>query len=213
MDINIRHALIIALSLNKKTNDIINEIYLKNEKEYYEEYLESEFYDDYLKRTFTLKIEERVNKLIGIVEKCYKENNFFLIEKIIRKLNPSIVNFAKKSNSIDLNLFFEKYMKDRIDSIVEEEIFSTSVCLLYLGKVYNKKVTSNNLFVYIEKYWEGYKKSIMNEYNKFNLDIEYEISEEVGKRYKYFGLKPFEKIKEDSLILFIELNGCTFSHF
>ena len=158
MDINIRHAVTIGLATNRKCTDIINEIYYKDEKLYHEAYLNGGLRDDELKRIFTMKTEDMVNKLAGIIAICYDKKDFLLIEKIIQKVNPSIVKYVKNSNEVDLDKFNDKY---KLVDLTEDEIFSCGISLLYLAYLNNKKITGPSFLNFIMGKWQFYLKTML----------------------------------------------------
>lgn len=205
MEFNIRHALIIALGTSPKCRKIIDEIYKKDEQRYYEIYIESNFLNDKLKSLFSIKTEESINKLIGIVESSYVDNDIIKIEKIIREFNPSIVNFAKNSNIINLDQYRLKYLYDKIDEFSEPELFTYYISLMYLGYMKKKKVCGNVSFTFVKEYWSEYLRTLALNYNRHNLIFMGEdYTNKIGNLYKVFDLEKFESIKEDSLELFIE---------
>lgn len=204
-NINIRHALIIALGTSPKCRNIIDEIYKKDEQRYYEIYIKSRFLGDMLKSLFSIKTEESINKLIGIVESCYIDNDTIKIERIIREFNPSIINFAKNSNIINLDKYRMKYLYDKIDEFSEPELFTYYICLIYLGYIKRKNVSGDISFEFIKNYWDGYTKTLaLNHYRHSLLFMEENYTDRIGNLYNIFDLGKFETIKENSLELFIE---------
>lgn len=51
MELNIRHLFVITVGSAIKCRETISEMYKRNEKHYYELYINSDMYDDLLKRT------------------------------------------------------------------------------------------------------------------------------------------------------------------
>lgn len=203
MNFNIRHALVIGLSLNRKCTAIINEIYKKDEQLYYEAYFNSELKDISIKHIFSMKTEDSINKLAGIMEIVSKNKNYIVIENIINKINPSIVKYAKNSYVIDLDEFNEKY---NLMNLTEEEIFSYGVSLLYLASIRKKSYKGNGLLNFLLNKWsyfdsvtkgiddnlskndfvkdiigEGYKTFELDSKESFNCSLEYFISDNIEK--------------------------------
>lgn len=205
--LNIRHALIIGLSLNRNCREVIDEIYYKNEKLYHDTYLNSGFRDDCLKKIFSMTTEDTFNKLAGIVEVCYKKKDWLLVEKVIKKAHPSIVNFVKKSNVVDLDKFSENY---EFKNFLEDEQFSIIVSLVFLAPLYKKDFVGDSNLYFILNKWNRFlsimkadellavaqsEKEIVNEYinkgydlfafdksDKIDCNLEYFISEDIEKK-------------------------------
>lgn len=205
LSMNIRHALIIGLGMSPKCRGIIDEIYKKDEQRYYEIYIKSKFLDDMIKGLFSIKTEESINKLIGIVESCYIDNNTIKIERIIREFNPTITNFAKNSNIIDLDKYRLKYLYDKIDDFSEPDLFAYYISLMYLGYIKGKNVCGAISFEFVKRYWEGYTKTLALNYYRHNLYfIDTDYTDKIGKLYSVFDLEKFERIEDISLELFLE---------
>lgn len=206
MDFNIRHAFIITISSSKKCFSVINEIYKENEKKYYELYIKSDMYNDLIKKTLPVEDEGISNKLIGIVENCYKEKSFLKIEKIIRQLNPSILRFFKSSHRVDVTKFQQKYLADRINEMEESEIFTNLVALCYLAIINDRDfIISDVTNHFIISGWREYLATAYAYHNR-NLLIENGVNYEhkIKDYYNVFNLEPFEKIDEQTINLFIE---------
>ena len=201
-ELNVRHALVIGLALNRNCADTINEIYYKNEKLYHDAYLNSGLHNDLLKKIFTMKTEDMINKLSGIVEVCYKKNDYLLIEKIIRKVHPSIVNFVKKSNVVDLDKFNLTY---NLTNLTEDENFSCGIALLYLTNLYGKQLSGNSYLYFILNKWQSYISILTDgliEYSPTNKKDEEFINEQIAKGYDLFMSNKDDNI-DCSLELFI----------
>lgn len=201
-EFNVRHALVVGLALNRNCTDIINEIYYKNEQLYHDTYLNSGLRDDLLKKIFTMKTEDMVNKLSGIIEVCYKKKDWLLIEKIIRKVHPSIVNFVKKSNIVDLDKFNLTY---KLSNLTEDENFSCGISLLYLTNLYGKQLSGNSYLYFILNKWQSYLSILSDgliEYTPVNKTEEKFVNEQIDKGYDLFVLNKDDNI-DCSLELFI----------
>ena len=158
MKFNIRHAFIVGIALNRNCADILDEIYYKNENLYHEAYLKTGLHNDCLKRIFSMKTEDRINKLSGIIE-ASDGKNILLLEKIIKKVNPSIVNYVKKSNKVDLDLFTRKY---KVYELIEEEQFSIGISLMYLAYLYKKEFIGSSFIYFVLDKWDSYIIALQN---------------------------------------------------
>lgn len=206
MEFNVRHALLIAIGLNRNCREIIDKIYSENEQEYYSLYINSEFFNDLLKNIFTIKTQESINKLIGIIEYCYKENNFTKLESLIKIVHPSILKYVKTANIVNIDTFNDKYLKDKVDLMSEVEIFTILICLIYTGTLYKKDMIGGSASQLAFRYWKKLTQTVITHNNRFKL-TEKKLNnyrKEIGKNYFIFNLEPYEKIKEDKLSLFLE---------
>ena len=191
--INIRHALTIGLALNRNCSEIINEIYYKNESLYRDTYLNLGMRDDNLKKIFTMKTEDMVNKLSGIIEVCSKKGDWILLEKIIRKAHPSIVSFVKKSNIVDLDKFNLTY---NLCKFREDEQFCIGISLIYLSKIYNKNIAGEGYFYFIVSIWNNYLNAMNFSSVPITLDSKSEkkLTEYLKRGYELFSLDSNEDV-------------------
>ena len=198
MKLNIRHMLIVALGINRNAWEEINNIYYQNEEVYHNVYLESRFRNDLLKRIFTMKTEEMINKVIGIVEYSYDKGNFLVIEKIIRKIHPSIVNYVKKAHHVDIGKFYVQY---GLIEMNEDEIFSVVSCLLFLSYRYDKPLSDGSTIELIEGKWREFGSTIATGvYNKNINGVKGEEDiEELVEHLNLYNLKEEKIIKEEAL--------------
>ena len=198
MKINIRHMLVIALGINRNAWEEIDNIYFQNEEIYHNIYLESSFRDDLLKRIFTMKTEEMINKVIGIVEYSYDKGNFLLIERIIRKIQPSIVNYVKNAHHVDVAKFYIQY---GLIEKNEDEIFSIIACLVFLSYHYKKALGDNGTIELIEGKWREFGSTIATGiYNKNVNGVKGEEKiDELVEHLNLYNLKEEKVIKEEAL--------------
>lgn len=203
MQLNLINMLVVSLALDRKCSDTIDEIYYKNEDFYYKAYLESDFSNSKIKKIFTMKTEDRINKLLGIVQASMEKDNILVIERIVKKVHPSIVNYVKKSNVVDLNDFAEKYS---IFYLSEEENFTIGVALLFLAIYYDKKVIGDSYLYFIHEKW-GYYMTSSNAKNFYEEDLKttsnINILKNIESGYKLFNKDRSEKI-DTSLEIFIQ---------
>lgn len=206
MKFKIEHMFTIGIGASIKCKEIINEIYGVREKEYYELYINSKMSNDALKRTLTMEEEESVNKLIGIIEYCHKTSNFFLIEKIVSKLNPSIMKFFKKSDKTDLHKFQMIYLDGIYNNIEEMEIFANQVSLIYLSYIYDKDVILSGANEYfINGVWEQLTNTLYHEETKYDVVFkDMDCKPAIKSCYRLFELDEDAIVENQSLNLFLE---------
>lgn len=203
-NLNIRHALLIALGLNKKCREEINKIYKSNEQEYYRLYRKSGFFTDELKNIFSIETVETINKLIGIIEQCYEDSNFTRIEVLIKKVHPSIINYVKNTStdSVDISVFVQKYLKKDMESYSELELFTIIICLMYAVQIKGKNWQGQGGISLVFQYWEKLISGLYVHHNRFNQ--EYIKKEEIGANYKLLNLKPYQKIAPIEISTFLD---------
>lgn len=206
MKIEVEHMFTIGVGASIKCKQIISEIYEVREKEYYELYINSKMSNDSIKRTLTMEEEESVNKLIGIIEYCHKKSNYFLIEKIISKLNPSIMRFFKKSDKTDLHKFQMMYLDKISNNIEEMEIFAHQISLIYLSYIYDKDIILSGANEYfILGVWEQLTNTLYHEKTKYDLEFkDLDCKPAINSCYKLFEIDEDKVIKNQSLNLFLE---------
>lgn len=198
MKLNIRHMLIVALGINRNAWEEINNIYSQNEEVYHNIYLNSRFRNDLVKRIFSIKTESMINKAIGIVEYSYKQKNFLTIERIIRKIHPSIVNYVKKAHTVDVGKFYIQY---GLIDMNEDEIFSIITSLIFVSYRYDKQISDEGAISLIGDKWSEFGRTVASGiYNKNINGIEGEerINELVEHLHLY-NLKEEKIIKEEAL--------------
>ena len=132
IEFDIDKAFTFGIALNRNCAKIIDDIYYKDETIYYEAYLKEGLHKDFLKTIFSMKVEDRINKLSGIIAVNRNKKDTIWVENIIKKVHPSIVSFVKKSNTIDIDVFLMKY---KIHDLSEESQFSVGVSLIYLSSL------------------------------------------------------------------------------
>lgn len=204
-DFNVRHALIIALGLNRNCRTLIDEIYNKNDKEYYKIYRKSDFFNDIVKNIFTMETVHSMNKLIGIIEKSYQVKDYSIIEKLIKMVHPSIINFVKTSNVVDIDKFSQKYLQEKINILTELELFTILVCIFYLGKIRGKEIRGTGSLHLMFEYWNKLLQTAFLQGSNLLDELGYKSNKEgIGKSYSLFDLKPFEPVETDSLANFVE---------
>ena len=209
--INIRHAFIISVGLSRNCWDTVNEIYAKDEEKYYERYINSGFVNDAIKNLFTIRVEEIINKTIGIVEDCYAINNFIKLERIIRQIHPSILNFVKKSNStVELEKFKDRYLAspftgEILDELSESDVFAIIVSVIYASQLYGKDVGGTVTVKLFQDYWNGFTRKAYLSYNRYKTThFGEDWTKEIEEAYKVLDLDPKKEVKEDKLELFVD---------
>lgn len=203
----LKQLLIISVGSNRKCRETIDSIYKENESRYYEAYVKSDLFGASIKNFFTTKSEEAINKLTGIIEVSFHQNDFNKILKIIRAISPSICNFVKTAPEVNFLTYINKYLKDKEYEMSETEILTHFVSILFLSTCVYKKniVNSSDILKHIIK-WKYNFKSMEDFYDerdmlKFNGN---DITERVADLYSMFNLAPFEEVKEDNLGVFYE---------
>ena len=104
--INARHLLIVSLGYNEYLHEEIERLYEKKRWEYYEIFKNSGFYNDMVINSFSPIREDKMKKVAGIVEWCYKYDDFTLINMLINKGYKNAVRyFQQKKRNLDIQEF------------------------------------------------------------------------------------------------------------
>lgn len=196
----------IALGANRKCRNTINDIYRENERVYYEEYKNSDLFNNKHKDIFSLNTEDAINKLIGIIEHCLKNEQFLKLEKIIKDVHPLIIKYVKKSTTvIDIDAFHLKYIQPHIYEYSEQEILSVYLSLIFISNIYEKMCIGGAGDAYINTQWNRIHNITLLHDNIKDTDYNnQDYSEKISKNYKLFDLEPFENVEKQNLSLFIE---------
>lgn len=135
--LNARHLLILALGYNDFLDEEIERIYDKRRWEYYEIYKNSGFYEDVIIKSFTVKKEVRMRKIVGIIEWSYDNDDLSLIDQLIKKGYKNVARYYEQNkNKINLEQFVRYIMKrsnKEIFEISELEITMHQAVLIYLA--------------------------------------------------------------------------------
>lgn len=182
-ELELQCAFLLAAGLSKNCHNEINEVYKSKEVVYQRCYLESSFNDDKVKKIFTMKTEEAINKLIGILEYCKRESNYNAIERIIKFIHPSIVRYVKLSNSIvDCNKFYKKYNLVNFNEIEQYSILTTLI--FWAISVYKKNINAGAIVVLEEQLINFIRTSCMEDIT--NPDNIKKYYNEITELYKVF---------------------------
>ncbi|MFP3727662.1 hypothetical protein U8V72_20985 [Priestia filamentosa] len=164
---DMKRYLIVALGYNRYLHREIDKIYEKDKWTYYEVFKESGFYNDIVIKSFTVTREEKMRKIAGVVEWCYKNNDLSLIEHLIKKGYKDVLRYYQQ-NKEQLNLEeFSSYIikkKGKHTEVAEIELAMYYSVLSYMTFEDEKDVNSlfstsfgnlafelmNNLIVNIE---------------------------------------------------------------
>lgn len=135
--LNARHLLIMALGYNDYLEEEVERLYEARRWEYYETFKNSGFYDDVIIKTFTIQKEARMRKVVGIVEWSYNNDDFTLIDQLIKKGYKNVLRYYEQNkNKINLEqfvIYFLKRLDKEIFEIPEIEITMHHAVLLYLA--------------------------------------------------------------------------------
>lgn len=137
-----------------------------------------------------------------------KKKDLLTIEKIVRKVNPAIVNFVKKSHKVDLNHFLQKY---KTHGLSESEQFSIGISLLYLAYKNNKEFDGIPYISFIFGKWDSFRNVMLSnsDYRKESgsLDNSPDVLKSIEDGYELFNIRKGEKINsslEDFISNYIE---------
>lgn len=200
IDTNPELAIIIALAMNRSCWSEVDNIYMLNEHTYYTYYKKSKLRNSPIKSIFSMETEEKANKLIGIVEKSYSDGNLLNIERIIKAINPSIIRYVKNSNTINIESFYDKYLKNKDYTGGEE--FSITLSLIFLSTWYLKPIQSSGSVEFIKDKWEYYTNCYIYSNQEFELDID---SKNIDLFYSYLGINKTDKFNKNLDLIITQL--------
>ncbi|MGG0731608.1 hypothetical protein [Bacillus paramycoides] len=114
--------LIIALGTAKHAHDLIDSCYDEREQEYYEAYRRSEFYIPRLHNGYTVSNQERIKKVVGLLQWAIDNEDDTSIIKVMKKGYRMAYNYVlQRKGSIILHEFLDdKYRKNFAKNTYED---------------------------------------------------------------------------------------------
>nr|WP_302419280.1 hypothetical protein [uncultured Romboutsia sp.] len=141
---NIDKILIISLGENKNLWKHIDKIYYENEVKYFEAYLNER--DKYKKEKsrYPAKVEEYINKVIGIYELGTKEKDLSNFISIIKRGYNKIYRSCSNVKKLDTRKLYSRINKDKKTyDISENEAKEMYAVIFYLVKYFNIEIEGN----------------------------------------------------------------------
>lgn len=134
-NLNIRHLLIISLGYNSYLHEEIDRFYEKKRWDYYETFKNSGFYDDLVIKSFSSIREEKMRKVAGMVEWCYKHDDFQALNHLMKKGYKDVFRYYEQNKA---KLSLEGYMnyvskREKEGTKTEMDYYMRYIVLLYLS--------------------------------------------------------------------------------
>lgn len=226
-ELNLMPFYALALSSKNIVYKDIDNLYKQRKEEYYACGKASEFYDCIMAKECSLIVEEYFKKCIGIFEYSEKvgENDEKLDEEIkklfrkgYRKVYLYFKNFSEE-DKIDMKEFFSNFFKNRLDSMSNDEINSSTVAAIFFTMGYKNIINAEFIYESLFAQWrfyqgekrltleegrERYKTEIASYLKKVPKTIFNEILN--VKETKYHGYDFLFDLEKLSLSIFSELS-------
>lgn len=199
---HVKRYLIRALGTNDYLRKHIDEIYNKNEIQYYKAFLDFNIdkYDteEVALNKFTAITQEYVNKVVGIVEYGYKKNNLKEIEYLIKIGYKKLYNQIKNAEYVYVSKILKSFAtKNEMD--LKNYIAVALYLVLYL---WEKEYELSEALVEFIGHSHLVEIMINTAYDS-RQDFIDKRKESIGKLYSLFALKPNEKIRDTDVKSFI----------
>lgn len=196
--------LCIALGGNGFLHPYLDELYRKNEWEYFEAYQKSDLRETPLFTMYTAKSEEKIRQVAGILEWCRQKGQFGILDQLIKKGYKFVYHYVKQKQSVDIEHFMRSYAKRQKNKAIKEiELIYQNIVLWYLCEREDKLLHKNNIG------WESFQDLLSSTWNDINVQEELfskqrlnQYEEEIGLLYKKYNIP--KNFRFDSLGFFID---------
>ncbi len=195
----------IALGGNSFLHSYIDDCYQKNEWEYYEAYQSSEMKGNPLFSMFTTKNEEKIRQVAGIVEWCYQNHHFYVLDQLIKKGYKFVYLYIQQQHTqIDFEHFMRSFAKRQKGKMIKEiELIYHNIVLWYLCVRENKPINTNSVA------WQSFQKVLNTSINEIKMQklmrsqaMFDKHREEIDELYAEYNIPKNHRF--DSLGVFIE---------
>lgn len=207
MPINIRHYLILALGGNRYLHKYIDEIYQERRWEYFELYRNGNMYDDLLIPRHVTQNEEKMKQVAGIVEWCYKHNNFENIYRLIKKGYKFSYQYVQQHRNkvIDFDHFELAYTKQKggIEKVTDLNLFYAASIVLYLCHRENRQYTLGNYGALMIEAMQNLALESFSKQLRFSKAVREKYKNELDEMFKHYGIP--RNMKPMSMGKFFEL--------
>ena len=194
----------IALGGNSYLHPYIDDLYRKNEWEYFEAYQSSGLNGNPLFSMYTTNSEEKIRQVAGILEWCNQNQQFYLLDQLIKKGYKFVYQYLKLHTEIDFEHFMRSFAKRQRNKMVKEiELIYQNIVLWYLCERENKPINRSNIA------WKSFQEVLQSSLNEINLQKELfsknmidQNREEIDLLYEEYNIHKNHRF--DSLGFFIE---------
>ncbi|MDP4156070.1 MAG: hypothetical protein Q8929_10585 [Bacillota bacterium] len=194
----------IALGGNSFLHPYIEDYYQKNEWEFYEAYQRSELKGNPLFLRYSTNSEDKIRKVAGMVEWCNQNQQFGLLDQLIKKGYKFAYQYLQHRSHIDFDHFMRSYAQRQKSKIVKEiELLYQNIVLWYLCVRENKPFNTMNIA------WKSFQNVLSSSINETQLEKEFfskkiigKHAEEINELYREYHIP--KNLRFDSLGSFIE---------
>lgn len=157
--VNIRTLLIVALGTNANLRTDINTIYLSNREIYYKLFKDSVYSENKFFDVYSVNFLNTLQQCAGIVQYCYLNNSFQIVESLIKKGFNRIYRYIKEAHHIEY-IKIRKLLKNHknLEEYNQSELVSHIIITVFLCKHYNKFIKEydwNSLVSILSTYQEN----------------------------------------------------------
>lgn len=139
--INVLEQLVLALGTNDDLTVEIEKEYSKNKDRYYTAYRESEFYQDKYFEIYPIRYYIQLQKVAGIVQHSYQENNDMALNRIIKKGYSKIFRYITQNKVIQYSKLLKIICGNRdISEMTAVDIKNAYIVAIYLCINYGKEI-------------------------------------------------------------------------
>ncbi|WP_394233833.1 hypothetical protein [Niallia oryzisoli] len=155
----------IALGGNVYLHSYLEECYKTNEWEFYEAYQSSGMKGNPLFSRYTAKSEEKIRQAAGIVEWCYQNQHYLLLDQILKKGYKFAYQYAQQQTQIDFEHFMRCFAKRQKGKHIKEiELINQNIVLWYLSARENKPINRTNVA------WQSFQNVLFTTVNETRLE-------------------------------------------
>lgn len=154
----------IALGGSSFLHPFIDDIYRKNEWEYYEAYQNSGWKGNPLFSMYTTKSEEKIRQVAGILAWCYENQQFDPLDQLIKKGYKFVFQYLQQQTQVDFEHFMRSFSKRQKGKMVKEiELIYQNIVLWYLCVRENKPIYTESVA------WKSFQKVLNTSINEIKL--------------------------------------------
>ncbi|CAM3972945.1 hypothetical protein [Mesobacillus zeae] len=196
--------LCIALGCNTFIHPLIDELYSKDEWDYYEAFQKCEWKNKPLFSMYTTKSEEKIRQVAGIVAWSYQSKQFAQVDQLIKKGYKYVYQYMQQHINIDFEHFMRSFAKRQKKNIVKEiELIYQNIVLWYLCVRENKPFNQTNVA------WKSFLEVLNTSINEtevqnslFSKKVRDQHTKEIDELYKEFNIPKNQRF--DSLGFLLE---------
>jgi hypothetical protein len=171
--------LCIALGGNSFLHPYIEDCYQKNEWEFYEAYQRSGLKGNPLFLRYSTNSEDKIRKVAGMTEWCNQNQQFALIDQLIKKGYKFAYQYIQNRTQIDFDHFMRSYAQRQKSKIVKEiELLYQNIVLWYLCVRENKPFNTMNIA------WRSFQNVLSSSINETQLEKEFFSKQMLSKHQK-----------------------------